>query len=488
MTAAYGLRELAHMSAGDRVLIHAAAGGVGLAAVQLAQLAGAEVVRDRWQPGQARLSRIDWGQAHSELALASVCRRGDGAHQRRGRRHRAQFARRRIYRAQSVSAPFGRPVPGAGKNAVWTPERVAERRPDVAYHAIYLGGDGEAVRSIFPGLLEEFASGNLQPLPFHTFQLRDAISAFRFMAQAKHLGKIVLVHDAHARQQRAIRPDGTYLITGGTGALGLQVARLLAQRGARNLVLASRHAGSQTAAAAIADLEREGVRAIPFATDLSSASGVDRLLAMIADDLPPLRGVVHAAGAIADGVLLQQDRAQFERVLGPKASGAWQVHEGTKHLALDFFVEFSSIASVFGAQGQANYAAANAVLDAIAHHRRGAGLPGTSINWGGWAGAGMTSTLEAREVRRREKSGVALMEPELALAALDRLPLADSAQVVVMPIDWRAAARQQQPGTEASFTLDLLRSAVLRPGRRPPPRTSERQSPRRCRPSDGRSC
>ena len=115
---------------------------------------------------------------------------------------------------------------------------------------------------------------------------------------------------------------------------------------------------------------------------------------------------------------------------------------------------------MFGAQGQANYAAANAVLDAIAQHRRGAGLPGTSINWGGWAGAGMTSTLEAREVRRREKSGVALMEPELALAALDRLLLADSAQVVVMPIDWRAAARQQQPGTEASFTVDLLRSAV----------------------------
>ena len=102
------------------------------------------------------------------------------------------------------------------------------------------------------------------------------------------------------------------------------------------------------------------------------------------------------------------------------------MHEGTKHLALDFFVEFSSIASVFGAQGQANYAAANAVLDAIAHHRRGAGLPATSINWGGWAGDGMTSTLEAREVRRREKSGVALMEPELALAALDRLLLADA--------------------------------------------------------------
>ena len=460
MTAAYGLRELAHMSAGDRVLIHAAAGGVGLAAVQLAQRAGAEVYATVGSPAKrAHLESLGVTHILSSRSLQfadEVMARtnGEGVDIVLN-----SLAGEFIERSLSVLRPGGRFLE-LGKNAVWTPERVASHRPDVAYHAIYLGGDGEAVRSIFPGLLEEFASGVLQPLPFHTFHLRDAISAFRFMAQARHIGKIVLVHDAHAKQQRAIRPDGTYLITGGTGALGLQVARLLAQRGARNLVLASRHAGSGKAAAAIAELEREGVRAIPFAADLSSASGVDRLLAMIADDLPPLRGVVHAAGAIADGVLLQQDWAQFERVLAPKASAAWHLHEGTKRIALDFFVEFSSIASVFGAQGQANYAAANGVLDAIAHHRRSAGLPGTSINWGGWAGAGMTSTLDAREVRRREKSGVALMEPELALAALDRLLLADIAQVVVMPIDWRAAARQQQPGTEASFTIDLLRAAV----------------------------
>jgi acyl transferase domain-containing protein/NADPH:quinone reductase-like Zn-dependent oxidoreductase len=459
MTAAYALRQLGRMSAGDRVLIHAAAGGVGLAAVQLAQRCGAEVYATVGSPiKRAYLESIGVTHIMSSRSLqfaddVMTHTNGEGVDIVLN-----SLAGEFIERSLSVLRPGGRFLE-LGKNAVWTPEKVAARRPDVAYHAIYLGGDGQAVQSIFPGLLEEFASGDLRPLPVRTFHLREAVSAFRFMAQAKHIGKIVLLHDAHARAQRAIRPEGTYLITGGSGALGLQVARLLAQRGARHLVLAGRRAASTAVAVAIAELEREGVRAIQFAADLSNPSGVDRLLAMIAAELPPLRGVVHAAGIIADGALVQQDWAQFERVIGPKAAGAWYLHERTKHLKLDLFVEFSSIASVFGAPGQANYAAANAVVDAVAHHRRGAGLPATSINWGGWTGEGMTSTLDDREIRRRDEGGLALMHPEVALSALERLLFSDRAQVVVVPIDWRAVARQRQPGTEAKLTSDLLRSA-----------------------------
>ena len=241
------------------------------------------------------------------------------------------------------------------------------------------------------GLLHAFADGSLKPLPRHDFSLTQAPTAFRFMAQARHIGKIVLTPPSAGAPQ--CRTDGTYLITGGLGALGLLVARRLAEQGAGHLLLLGRRAPSAEAATAIVEMERLGARVTLVQADISQ-DGSQKVLSDTLAGLPPLRGVVHAAGVLDDGVLLDLTSARLAAVLGPKAWGAWNLHRWTRQQPLDFFVLFSSAAALLGSPGQANYAAANAFLDALAHHRHALGLPAVSIAWGPWAGSGMAASLD----------------------------------------------------------------------------------------------
>src|SRR5581483_446136 len=172
----------------------------------------------------------------------------------------------------------------------------------------------------------------------------------------------------------AVRADATYLITGGLGALGQVVAEWLVEQGARSLVLVGRGAPSARAAATVERLRAAGARVTIAQADVSRAEAGEALLREIGRTLPPLRGIVHAAGVLDDGVLLRQDWDRFQKVLAPKVDGAWNLHAATAEQDLDFFVLFSSIASLFGSAGQGNYVAANAFLDALAHARRARGL------------------------------------------------------------------------------------------------------------------
>ena len=252
-----------------------------------------------------------------------------------------------------------------------------------------------------------------------------------------------------------VRGDATYLITGGLGSLGLVVARWLATNGARSLVLMGRRDPS-SAADAIAAIEAAGATVHCWRGDVARAEDVAAMLESIGRQMPPLRGIVHAAGLLDDGVLAQQTWARLDRVLAPKMAGAWNLHEQTHRHELDFFVLFSSAAGVLGAAGQGNYAAANAFLDALAHERRRQGAVATSIAWGPWAvEGGMASSLEDQSQRRLRDAGIEVLAEARGLALLGAAMAQRAAHVVAMPVDWDRFVRRTA-GEPLSLLEDLV--------------------------------
>ena len=249
------------------------------------------------------------------------------------------------------------------------------------------------------------------------------------------------------------RPDATYLITGGLGALGLATARWLASRGAAQLVLVGRSAATAAGRAQVDDLERAGVRAKILSADIAKASEVTRIMAQISG-LPPLKGIVHAAGVLDDGLLGAQDEHRFRKVMAPKVEGARHLHEATRELPLDFFICYSSAAALLGAAGQANYAAANAFLDALAHARRSQGLHGLSINWGPWQ-VGMAAGLDARDQARLAVQGFTPIAVEPGFSVLERLLRQDETQAVVLPLQWKDYLQSHYRGAVPPFFAAL---------------------------------
>lgn len=255
---------------------------------------------------------------------------------------------------------------------------------------------------------------------------------------------------APSAEPAALDPGASYLITGGFGALGLLSARLLVERGARHLVLTGRR-GAAGHEQDVEALERMGATVTAAALDISDAADAASLFDDLLPRLPRLAGVIHAAGVLDDGLLTQLSPARFETVMAPKILGAAHLHARTAPLALDFFVLFSSAASLIGSAGQAGYAAANAYLDALAHHRRASGLPAVSINWGLWADGGMGADagVEARMAAR----GVTAVAPGDGLALLDAwLRPGAPAQIGVLPVDWPVFLRQFPLGVPSLFS------------------------------------
>ncbi len=230
--------------------------------------------------------------------------------------------------------------------------------------------------------------------------------------------------------------DATCIITGGLGGLGLEVARKMVEKGLDHLVLVGRSAPSETANQAIRKLEQSGARITIMSADISQENDVRTILDQIADSMPPLRGIVHCAGIIDDGIMVQQDWQRFEKVFAPKIKGAWHLHAMTQEMELDFFILFSSITSLFGSVGQSNYAAANAFLDALAHYRHSMGLPALSINWGAWASVGMAATVAGKIDHRLKDRGVSNIQIAKGLRILDLVFDYSLSQVGVFPVNW----------------------------------------------------
>ncbi|MCX4673505.1 type I polyketide synthase [Streptomyces sp. NBC_01381] len=255
----------------------------------------------------------------------------------------------------------------------------------------------------------------------------------------------------------AVRQDATYLITGGLGGLGLETARLLCGAGARHVVLMGRTPPDADATEAIAKLRSQGVTLEALTVDVADAGQLAQAVGRIGDDprFPPLAGVLHLAGVLDDGVLLLQSPERFARVMAPKTRGAWNLHTVTAGCPLDFFVLFSSVSSLFGTPGQANYAAANAFLDGLAAFRQAQGLPALAIQWGSWAESGMSARAGMEAALERRGEGVIPKRDGLALlAGLLTARRHPGGTIAVLPADWERFADRNAPATRG-FLADL---------------------------------
>jgi myxalamid-type polyketide synthase MxaB len=445
LTAYYGLHYLAQIKPGERVLIHAAAGGVGQAAVQLAQQAGAEVF------ATASASKWDFLRANG-IEQVMNSRTVEFANQIRDLTDNAgvdvvlnSLNGDSISHSLSTLAQQGRFIE-IGKVGIWDTEQVRQVRPDIAYLPFDLLEIAQQNPALITTMLQEIVvqveQGKLKPLPYATFAIEESVDAFRYMAQAKHVGKVVLTLPIRPPQQQTVRPDGSYLITGGLGGLGLEVARWLIGQGATHLTLVGRSPASAAAQTILNDLQQRATIQI-IQADISDPDEVARLGE---SSTPPIHGIFHAAGSLDDGLLPQQTWERFERVMAAKVQGAWNLHRLTQSLPqLDYFVCFSSITAVIGSVGQGNYAAANAFLDALMHYRRQLGLPGLSINWGAWSEVGM-ATRSVQAQQQISQSGMKLIDPTDGIQALEQLIGQNMAQVSVLPVDWSTfLARSARP-------------------------------------------
>lgn len=323
-----------------------------------------------------------------------------------------------------------------------------EQQTTIAIAQASLWGLGKVIAEEHP----EFWGGmvDLDPLTLENeaktliAELRDSQGEnnLAFRRSQRYVRRIVRSKKIDKLSSIPIQTEGTYLITGGLGALGLKFARKLADLGARHLVLMSRRAASSQSEEILARIEDSGVNIKLVRGDVSQQEDVLRVLQEIKTDLPPLRGIIHTAGILRDGVLVAQNWSNFALVMKPKVQGAWHLHSLTQDLSLDFFVLCSSATSFLGSPGQGNYAAANAFLDALAHYRQAKGLSGLSINWGPWAEVGMSARMNSRDRDRLSARGLELMKPDYGVQALEKLIAESPAQVGVFSIDWSDWLRQ----------------------------------------------
>ena len=450
LTAYLGLVVRGGMSAGDRVLVHNASGGVGLAALQIAQQAEAEVFATAGSPEKrAYLKKMGISHVMDSRSLdfaEEIMEQTDG----KGMDIVLNTLSGTAMRASmSVLASNGRFIE-FGKTDLLNHGSIDLNLFDHnrSYHPIdlaqFIEERPDRAGVLLQKIVEMTRDGTIRPLPYQTFPMEQAPEAFRFMSQARHTGKLVLVDDSTpitvhlGGDDPVIRPGGTYLVTGGAGGIGRFLTGWLLERGAGLVVVTGRRRVEETA------LEVDPADNVRYVqADVTDREAMGQLIADLRAEHGPVRGVFHAAGVLDDGILLTQDANRFRKVLGPKTAGAWLLHELTKDIELDLFVLFSSAASLVGTAGQASYAAANAYLDGLSDHRRQEGLPVTSINWGPWEGTGMAADEHA--VDRLRRQGLRSIPPDEAGVLLDRLLRRDVHRVGVIPTTGPAAESLPAP-------------------------------------------
>lgn len=456
-TVYYSLKHLAQLREGERVLIHGAAGGVGIAAIQVAKWLGAEIFATAGSDEKrdfVRLLGADHVLDSRTLSFADEILRltnGEGVDVVLN-----SLSGEAIARNLRALRPFGRFIE-LGKRDYYENTHIGLRpfRNNISYFGVdadqLMKERPDLARQLFNELMQLFEQGVLSPLPYRAFAATEAVEAFRYMQHSRQIGKVVLsfadgvkAQPARAAVPRelALSPNATYLVTGGLSGFGLRTAQWLVDKGARHLVLVSKSgAESLETKAAVADLEALGATVIAEACDITDRASVQRLLAEVTAALPPLRGVIHAAAVIHDGFIANMPAAQIRDVLAPKTLGARHLDELTRNAKLDFFVLYSSATTLFGNPGQANYIAANCFLEALAKARRDEGLPALCVGWGAIGDVGYLARHEkVKEALQTHMGGTAL-ESEAALAVLEQLLLTDTSGLGVLDFSWRNLRR-----------------------------------------------
>jgi len=458
-TAYFAFVHLADVKPGQRVLVHAGAGGVGMAAVQLARHLGLEVFatasRGKWDT----LRAMGFDEDHI----------GDSRTLEFEDKFRAVVGDRGMdvvldsLAGEFVDASLRLVVAGGvflemGKTDIRDPGVVAEEHSGVCYRAFDLFEAGaDHIERMLTDLSTMFDDATLRPLPLTAFDVRRAGAALRYLSQARHTGKVVLtMPDAWAA--------GTVMITGGTGMAGSALARhVVAQHGVRQLMLVSRRGPDAPGAAElIAELTAAGAQVQAVACDAADREALAKVIADISVQ-HPLSTVIHTAGVLDDAVVTSLTPERVDAVLRAKVDAAWNLHELTREMSISAFVLFSSMAGLVGSSGQANYAAANSFLDALAVHRRAQGLPAMSLGWGLWdQTSNMTGALEAVDFARFARDGIVAMSSTEALQLLDTAMVIDEPFLLPARIDTVALRAKFDGGTLPPMFVDLINAPARR--------------------------
>jgi NADPH:quinone reductase-like Zn-dependent oxidoreductase/SAM-dependent methyltransferase/NAD(P)-dependent dehydrogenase (short-subunit alcohol dehydrogenase family)/acyl carrier protein len=448
LTAAYALRHIGRLAAGERILVQCAAGDVALAAIQLARKAGGVVLatadtaemRDFLHDAGVEYVLDSTSLAWPDEVMAATHGRGVDvilhSHSAETLPHADVLSE--YGRFLHVAAP-------AGSNGGRMPPAALRRNQaffNIDFDSVWRERE-EILTALFLELMREISEGTLQPLPHRVFPVSDASTAFQNAVRADQTGKVVIGFEEQEiavsvppKSAPLLRADATYLISGGLGGFGLKVAHWMVEGGARHIVLMGRHADEDPQAhQSVLELRRQGAEVIAAKADVARTEDVAQLIASIDQSMPPLRGVVHAAMVLQDCRLMDLDEARMEAVCAPKINGAWNLHAATTNRTLDFFVLFSSMSSVFGIPGQASYAAANAFLHSFAHYRRALGLPALTVDWGYLGEAGWVARQPAVQARL-ETQGIRSFSPIEALTVLERLLRRESVAAGVIRIAW----------------------------------------------------
>jgi phthiocerol/phenolphthiocerol synthesis type-I polyketide synthase C len=457
-TVYYALHHLARLEEGEKILIHGAAGGVGIAAIQFAQWLGAEIYATAGSDEKRDLLRLlgvrhiydSRSLSYADEILADTD--GGGVDVVLN-----SLAGEAINRNLRVLKPFGRFLE-LGKRDFYENTRIGLRpfRNNISYFGIdadqLMNERPDLTQRLFAQLMALFRQGALHPLPYSVFDANDIVDAFRYMQQARQIGKIVItyrhgisgIHTPAAphRAGLTLPADATYLVTGGLGGFGLRTAQWLADKGARNLILISRGGPTTDAAqAAIAAFQAQGVHVHATACDVTDRNALARLLDATATTLPPLKGIVHAAVVIDDGLARSATPEQIERTLAAKVLGAQHLHDLTRTRPLDLFILYSSATTLFGNPGQSNYVAANTWLERLAVQRRAEALPATCVRWGAIDDVGFLARNQKIKDALQGRMGGGALASQIALDALEDMLVADVSGLGVLDLDWRALSR-----------------------------------------------
>ncbi|MER7764205.1 SDR family NAD(P)-dependent oxidoreductase [Streptomyces sp. NPDC097619] len=460
LTAYYALTDLGGLRAGERLLVHAAAGGVGMAAVQLGRHFGAEVLatasEPKWETVRGLGVAADRIASSRDLTFRETFLEATGG---AGVDVVLNALAGEFIDTSMDLLPRGGRFLEMGKADIREAEAVAAARPGVRYVSFDLLEAGpDRIQQMLGDLVALFEQGALTHSPVRSWDVRRGADAFRFLREGRNVGKVVLTVPAGPD------PEGTVLITGGTGGLGAAFAEHYVRvHGSRNLLLLSRRgAAAEGVAELVAGLEGLGARVRVEACDVADRSQLARIIDSLEQ---PLTAVVHAAGVLDDATVASLTPEQLERVLRPKVDAALHLHELTADSELSSFVLFSSVASLFGSAGQANYAAANSFLDALAAGRRAAGLPATSLAWGLWATAGgMAGELGEAEIARLARMGVGPLPTGLGLELYDLAQRSEAALLAPVLLDPAALRARARSGMLPHLFRGLVRERARQAG------------------------
>jgi acyl transferase domain-containing protein/NADP-dependent 3-hydroxy acid dehydrogenase YdfG/acyl carrier protein len=465
-TVYHSLKHLADLQPGERVLIHGGAGGVGIAAIQLARHLGAEVYATAGNEEKRDFVRLlgadhvydSRGLGFADELLAATG--GEGVDVVLN-----SLAGEAIRRNLRVLKPFGRFLE-LGKRDFFenTPIGLRPFKDNISYFGIdadqLLTGRPALAARMFRDVMALLRDGVLSPLPCRTFPAARVVDAFRTMQQARHIGKVVVSMAAVPRPELAAQPkpvaqlqaNSTWLVSGGLSGFGLESARWLADRGVRHLVLLGRRGlATPGAAQAVAELKARGVLVWSVSCDITNRESLGTVIERVRKRMPPLKGVLHAAAVFDDALISRLDAARMHAVLRPKLLGAWHLHSLTLDIPIDHFVVYSSVTTLIGNPGQANYVAANAGLEGLSELRRGMGLPATCIGWGPIGDAGYLSRQTAVKESLGQRLGAAPLSSAQALGLLDALLAGSGAPCAAANFDWSVLARVLPSAHSARF-------------------------------------